>query len=43
MRRSPGGDEDQGAPLGALAYLVFGKDRHGHDITELTDRVAARR
>lgn len=20
------------APLGALAYLVFGKDRHGHDI-----------
>ena len=31
------------APLGALAYLVFGKDRHGHDITEPADRVAARR
>ena len=30
------------APLGALAYLVFGKDRHGHDITEPADRVAAR-
>ena len=30
------------APLGALAYLVFGKDRHGHDITEPAAHVAAR-
>ena len=22
------------APFGALAYLVFGKDRHGHDLAE---------
>lgn len=22
------------APFGALAYLVFGKDRHGHDLSE---------
>jgi hypothetical protein len=22
------------APLGALAYLVFGRDRHGHDLAE---------
>ncbi len=29
------------APLGALAYLVFGKDRHGHDITEPAEHVAA--
>jgi Phospholipase_D-nuclease N-terminal len=36
------------APLGALAYLVFGKDRHdhdinGHDISEPAGHVAARR
>ena len=31
------------APLGALAYLVFGKDRHGHDIHEPAGHVAARR
>jgi Phospholipase_D-nuclease N-terminal len=36
------------APLGALAYLVFGKDRHGHDINghdvnEPAGHVAARR
>lgn len=22
------------APFGALAYLVFGRDRHGHDLAE---------
>jgi hypothetical protein len=30
------------APLGALAYLVFGKDRHGHDVNEPAGHVAAR-
>jgi hypothetical protein len=25
------------APFGALAYLVFGKDHHGHDFTEPAD------
>lgn len=25
------------APFGALAYLVFGKDRHAHDFAEPTD------
>ncbi len=30
-------------PFGALAYLVFGKDRHGHDITEPAEDVTARR
>lgn len=35
------------APFGALAYLVFGKDRHGHginghDVSEPAERVTAR-
>jgi membrane-associated protease RseP (regulator of RpoE activity) len=30
------------APLGALAYLAFGKDRHGHDVNEPAGHVAAR-
>jgi hypothetical protein len=25
------------APFGALAYLVFGRDRHGHDLAEPVD------
>ena len=31
------------APLGTLAYLVFGKDRHGHDVHEPAGHVTARR
>jgi hypothetical protein len=30
------------APLGALAYLAFGKDHHGHDLNETPGHVAAR-
>ena len=30
------------APFGALAYLVFGKDHHGHDVNKPAEHVAAR-